>query len=143
MIHDRTDEALSLLEGRHDFNHMDDQDVFVSDSAYPLHQAAGKGNLKIVRAILRSGCYVDIKSPGSTILAQFFMPILTNGFKIENLFFVAILKDAFSISETIALDVFIGNQLLFNMATSQIKYPDFNTDECNLHCKKNDWKTVQ
>ena len=62
----RTETAFSLLQRRHEWDHLEDEDVF-ADNWYPLHYAAFKGNEEGLRAILRSGCYVDIRSMVSTV----------------------------------------------------------------------------
>ena len=59
---DKTDEALCLLDRRHEWDHLEDRDVFVNDEEWlqPLHWAAYIGNEAVLRAILKSGCFVDV-----------------------------------------------------------------------------------
>ena len=59
---DKTNEALRLLDRRHEWDHLEDRDVFVNDKIdlRPVHLAASKGNEAVLRAILKSGCFVDV-----------------------------------------------------------------------------------
>ena len=60
MANNQIDSVRQLLQGRHQFDHMEDKDVF----GCRLHQAVNFGNPNVVRAILQSGCYVDTKTVG-------------------------------------------------------------------------------
>ena len=55
---DREEEALSLLQRRTEFDHLDDEEAFGDI----LHWAAPLGRVSILRAILQSGCHVDVQS---------------------------------------------------------------------------------
>ena len=59
---DKTNEALRLLDRRHEWDHLEDRDVFANEKKWrrPLHWATVKGNEAVLRAILKSGCFVDV-----------------------------------------------------------------------------------